>query len=558
MKKLRLPVFLLALVIFFQSGILTAGAYSPQSDNGKSTVTFDTYERITVYYTDDFSNGFDYNGKPLEIENGELYFGIYKTKYLDGIEVTITGQYESLKEVDLKAADWFRYKISGIVGDITVNVYGCYTGEEDTKDTPAIPDYTENFDISFDVDEYNDYLTVYPTTEAKFGEKYNSNKRYYARNGETGEIDNSGEGELNLAFVNEYPCKWLTLNIEGDYGKIIKTGKFRYRVTNIKSDLRISFDFSRNDIPVTEYNIDFVGVDQNGSIIDLSDFAEIDIYYTLDAESPDEVNAEYGYARDLQTGEISVRPNSAFRFDVRPKESENMSAFYIGWYFKGEDARYNIELKNCITQIKDDVIVVFIFNIQEKKPDKYRVTFLPTEYKQVDVYHSINSETPDEVDVEYGYARNEKTGELDVTGNGVCIFKAAELTVYNDQRYLGMKIYGDYDSLDQDEQTGFCTIRGIKGNLYVDFEYGYYFGEEYMVGDVNSDCRVTSKDSLIIQRYVLGLEKDLKKWEKEAADVDGNDKITNADSLIVLRYTLNLVDKQNTEIGNYRDIIYRY
>ena len=569
MQKLRLPVFLLALVMIFQSSILTAGAYSTERDNGKSVVTFATGEKIWIC-DDNFERLYKYDGTPVEVSyGGTICFSVEDSGYLIAVEVNIDADetYEFLDQVRE-----YDYRITGIVGDITVAVEGRYGGViepddtdtdnidcYDTPDTPTVPDYTENFDISFIADEWDDYLTVYHTTDAKYGEAYTRDKRFYARNGETGDIDNSGEGELNLAFVNNYPCKWLRLNILGDYGEIIKTDKFRYRVTNIKSDLLVSFDFERTSIPQTEYNIDFAAVDQNRSIIDINDFADIDVYYTFDAETPDEVNVENGYARDCETGEITVyNKDASFRFGIRPKEPEGMSAHYLSWDIKGYSFTRGQECENSIVGIGDDIIIVFQFDIHEKDPDKYRVTFLENYYCQADVYNSVYSQTPDEANAKYGYARNEKTGEFDVSGNGVCIFKRVELTVYDDQYFLGVKVYGSYDSLDYDDKTDLYTIRGIKGELYVDFEYGYFFGEQYMIGDVNNDWKITSKDSLIIQRYNIGLEKDLSEWQVKAADADGNEKITNADALLILRYTLNLVNKDETKIGDTELIIYRW
>ena len=65
-------------------------------------------------------------------------------------------------------------------------------------------------------------------------------------------------------------------------------------------------------------------------------------------------------------------------------------------------------------------------------------------------------------------------------------------------------------------------------------------GEQTVIsGDVNGDSKVTAKDSMQIQRYVINLV-TLNDTQKKAADVDRNGKVTNADALNVLRYTINI------------------
>ena len=61
--------------------------------------------------------------------------------------------------------------------------------------------------------------------------------------------------------------------------------------------------------------------------------------------------------------------------------------------------------------------------------------------------------------------------------------------------------------------------------------------KENILGDVNGDGKVTAKDSMLIQRFVINLEK-LDNNQQKLADVDGNNKVTNADALSILRYTI--------------------
>ena len=58
-----------------------------------------------------------------------------------------------------------------------------------------------------------------------------------------------------------------------------------------------------------------------------------------------------------------------------------------------------------------------------------------------------------------------------------------------------------------------------------------------LLGDVNNDGRVTAKDALLVQRYVVKLAK-LDEIELLVANVDAKGKVTNADALLILRYAI--------------------
>ena len=65
--------------------------------------------------------------------------------------------------------------------------------------------------------------------------------------------------------------------------------------------------------------------------------------------------------------------------------------------------------------------------------------------------------------------------------------------------------------------------------------------------DVNGDKRVTAKDSLIIQRYVVNIS-SLDDKQLKLGDVDGDNKVTAKDSLNIMRYTVKAAIKY--PIGN--------
>ena len=58
-------------------------------------------------------------------------------------------------------------------------------------------------------------------------------------------------------------------------------------------------------------------------------------------------------------------------------------------------------------------------------------------------------------------------------------------------------------------------------------------------GDVDGDGKISAKDSMSIQRYVLHFKK-FDENQLRAGDVDGDGKVTNKDAMNILRYTINI------------------
>lgn len=70
----------------------------------------------------------------------------------------------------------------------------------------------------------------------------------------------------------------------------------------------------------------------------------------------------------------------------------------------------------------------------------------------------------------------------------------------------------------------------------------------YIKGDVDLDGKVTSADSLKIQRYVCKKE-TFTAIQKYLADVNFDGKVTEADSEVVLQYSVGIKDTSNNEAG---------
>ena len=59
------------------------------------------------------------------------------------------------------------------------------------------------------------------------------------------------------------------------------------------------------------------------------------------------------------------------------------------------------------------------------------------------------------------------------------------------------------------------------------------------MGDVDFDGKITAKDSLLIMRDVIKLQK-FNTIQSLVADVNNDGKVTNADAMVILRYTIKL------------------
>ncbi|MBQ5440532.1 MAG: dockerin type I repeat-containing protein, partial [Clostridia bacterium] len=72
-----------------------------------------------------------------------------------------------------------------------------------------------------------------------------------------------------------------------------------------------------------------------------------------------------------------------------------------------------------------------------------------------------------------------------------------------------------------------------------------------LVGDVNKDEKITARDSLLAQRYVIKLT-SLDELAALAADVNNDGKVDNRDCLDILRYSIGVAVK--SDVGEYREV----
>ena len=85
------------------------------------------------------------------------------------------------------------------------------------------------------------------------------------------------------------------------------------------------------------------------------------------------------------------------------------------------------------------------------------------------------------------------------------------------------------------------TSSGRTINIKKLYKYFKKDSIDYIIGDIDGDYTVNSKDALIVLRASVGLER-LNNTQLILADVDNSKSITSSDSLDILRYSVRLKD----------------
>lgn len=192
------------------------------------------------------------------------------------------------------------------------------------------------------------------------------------RNGDTGEIDVSGNGQVNFTvnLKSNYKITSVTAS-DGTYTGTIKgpgdTGKANtYQITKVNSNTTITIATSQ----ITEY----VGNFTLGEGID-----SIDLFYTNTYVTPSETNVTSAYARAAETGETTLNGLGQISFKVNPKD---------GYYVDESDITVTGNYKSivkpselgytnvyCITKVAGDITI----NV----PSRAKLSIIP----QIDGYN---------------------------------------------------------------------------------------------------------------------------------------------------------------------------
>ena len=217
-------------------------------DGFQVTFVVDDYVQVTVYDTQDYTNGVktlttvskdSTSGNPLSDGNGQVNFLL---EFMDGYEllsISIEGTYKNLKGSADTLVDNL-YRITKIESELVVTI------TSKVVDTPE--DLENAYSITFNCDEQSSVI-IYKTQNFLNGEETNLG---YARDSATGAIDTSGNGQINFLVVLKSGYEIDNITISGTYKNLkgpSDTGaKNTYRITKIESNLEVTIQTKEKEL----------------------------------------------------------------------------------------------------------------------------------------------------------------------------------------------------------------------------------------------------------------------------------------------------------------------
>ena len=135
--------------------------------------------------------------------------------------------------------------------------------------------------------------------------------------------------------------------------------------------------------------------------------------------------------------------------------------------------------------------------------------------------------------------RNSINGLVITSGNNTVNMQSTVISRFNTED-VAVPMSGTYAQL--------LTSQNSFGyNQLVMYKCGDEVTENFIVGDVNMDGKITMKDATAIKYYIVGIA-DLDEEQLKRADTNGDGKVTMTDSLLIRRYLLG-----EAEIGDKTD-----
>ncbi len=319
--------------------------------------------------------------------------------------------------------------------------------DDDDDDTTETTGYTVTF-----VTGDGATVAVYTTQDVSSTGTVDTSDTYYARNGDTGEIDTTGDGQVNFVVSLEdgYSVSSVTADANYKNVKTVDADSGVYRVTKITGDVTITIE--------TEYNYD---CDTSGHVyvdgycqycgeedpdadwyevtFTAGEGATVTVYTTQDVTSTGTVDSsDTYYARNSDTGLKDITGDGQINFTVTLEDGYSVS----GVTAEGDYSNVKTVDTNTyrVTKIDSDVTItvetVYDYDCDtyghiyengycnvcgEEDPDAdwYEVSFELGDGASVTVYTTQDVTSTGTVDSsDTYYARNSDTGLKDITGDG--------------------------------------------------------------------------------------------------------------------------------------------
>lgn len=316
----------------------------------------------------------------------------------------------------------------------------------------------ESYKASFTADQGVESIDVYYTQNYDAAGETDVTSAI-ARNGDTGSIDVSGEGQINFRVNVKDGYKVSSVSVDKNY-KNIKTpadteGPGVYRITKITGDLAVTVKTAE----ASEYEAVF---DKDNGV------ESIDLFYTQANGVPDESDIQKAVVRNSVTGEADMTGDGQVNFKVNPKDGYMVKAVTVsGGYYKNVKGPNDTGAENVyrVTKILGDVKITVV---TQECTGQYEAAFVKDEgVSSIDIYHTQDYSAASEKNADVAYARNSTTGEVDTSGEGQVNFK-----VNLKSGYVIKSVTADinYKNIKGPEETGAANVYRITkvvGNVNV-------------------------------------------------------------------------------------------
>ena len=253
----------------------------------------------------------------------------------------------------------------------------------------------------------------------------------------------------------------------GDYKLNLKVGVLTPHGTTNEIDFNLT----------TQIHVDGVLHPYSATFTKDEGVKSIDIFHTKNYATPDEtydknyVGDIVAYARDKDTGIYVPDDSGQVHFRVNLKKGYVISSVNVepteNYNKLNGPSKTDSADTYAITKINGDVTVT----ITTKQAQEYTATFIKDSgIKRVDVYYTHDYTTPDESDVDVTIARNDSTGEIDISGDGQVNFKVIPKNGYKIDSVTATGNYKNLKGSDDTGVEGVYRITKVGGDIIVDLK----------------------------------------------------------------------------------------
>ena len=259
----------------------------------------------------------------------------------------------------------------------------------------------------------------------------------------------------------------------------------------------------------------------------------------------EENNIDVTYARNRETGETDTSGSGVVEFRINPPKNADGKYRFAEFKIEAKGKLGSIEslgdYRFLLTDIKGDVVVTIITGeeITDSSTDTGTTDISDTDTSE-DTNSDANTDTSEDTNSDTNTDTSEDTNSDTNTDTSEDTNSDTDTDTAEDTN-------SDTDT-DTSDDTNTGTDTDTNTDTNTDTDKQTDDTPKRMYGDVDGDGKVTAKDSMLIQRYVINL-KQLDDIQFKAADVNADGKVTNKDALEILRYTINL--SNNKLIGTF-------